>query len=500
MGKITVFSLQTCPHCKRAKQLLTDEGWSFTEISLTDYPEKRADMLKLADRLTVPQIFFNSDHIGGATELGDLFESGGIHAIYQKMESGEAPAAEEFQVPTYPPKPKPVAKETNEETLCIGEACWTYTDLMVLLEKELDLGDRKYGHHTYKNCFVGSEFVQFLQTRFSLKNRAEALQVGQSLFTSGLFHHVLNSHEFEDKKYFYRLQSHSNRKMLNKRRQWVDRIDDPMITVNNCKSMLDKIQDKYTISGLVDYVKIGEDVDFVNFEIAVCEIQRIEITALEESVRLAFTLNLYNLVVSHAFVKVGIPTSNLKRYAFFDRIGYEIGGHAYSLNDIENGILRGNLPPPLHLRKPFSNTDPRLPSMLPRTELTHRIHFALNCGAKSCPPIKKFSPQAVQEELRLAGQAFCEQDGNVHLDAATRTLSVSMILKWYRADFGKDKLSMANTVALYLRGDRQTMLLKWIKEAGDFKIRFIAYDWSSNESNSTKFTPSSQNQERCSLM
>eukprot|EP00662_Eupelagonemidae_sp_cell21_P042485 gene42485-38177_t len=48
--RVTVFSLSGCPHCLRAKRLLGDLGHPFEEVSLSDYPEKRADMLALADR------------------------------------------------------------------------------------------------------------------------------------------------------------------------------------------------------------------------------------------------------------------------------------------------------------------------------------------------------------------------------------------------------------------------------------------------------------------
>ena len=38
----------------------------------------------------------------------------------------------------------------------------------------------------------------------------------------------------------------------------------------------------------------------------------------------------------------------------------------------------------------------------------YRIHFALNCGAKSCPPIKTFTGEEVDTQLNLATQAFLE--------------------------------------------------------------------------------------------
>ena len=65
----------------------------------------------------------------------------------------------------------------------------------------------------------------------------------------------------------------------------------------------------------------------------------------------------------------------------------------YSLHDIESGILRANRRPVASFSRPFSKTDPRLAIALPEPE--PMIHFALVCGAKSCPPIKTYTPQVI---------------------------------------------------------------------------------------------------------
>ena len=49
---------------------------------------------------------------------------------------------------------------------------------------------------------------------------------------------------------------------------------------------------------------------------------------------------------------------------------------------------------------PFGKDDPRLEHAL--EEVEPRIHFALNCGAKSCPPIKTFTSTDIDNELKLA--------------------------------------------------------------------------------------------------
>lgn len=63
-----------------------------------------------------------------------------------------------------------------------------------------------------------------------------------------------------------------------------------------------------------------------------------------------------------------------------------MGSLLFSLDDIEHGILRCNTPPPGASDSPFDASDERKPLSL--TRLDPRLHFALNCGARSCPPIK----------------------------------------------------------------------------------------------------------------
>jgi glutaredoxin 3 len=118
MGKITVFALQECPHCKRGKAYLTERGIPYVEISLSSHPDKRTDMLSLADRLTVPQFFFNEAHIGGADDLIDFVDNvekekkyATALEYYDKEVKGKPdPTDARLQLPTTPPvveKPPP---------------------------------------------------------------------------------------------------------------------------------------------------------------------------------------------------------------------------------------------------------------------------------------------------------------------------------------------------------------------------------------------------------
>ena len=65
MQKIEVYSMGYCPYCKAAKRLLKALNWTFTEYEITGRPRKRDEMIRRTGRQTVPQIFINSQHIGG---------------------------------------------------------------------------------------------------------------------------------------------------------------------------------------------------------------------------------------------------------------------------------------------------------------------------------------------------------------------------------------------------------------------------------------------------
>lgn len=69
LGRVTVYSIQGCPHCMQAKATLGTLGIPVFEVDVGKHPELRARVKELTGRSTVPQIFFNSVHVGGNDDL-----------------------------------------------------------------------------------------------------------------------------------------------------------------------------------------------------------------------------------------------------------------------------------------------------------------------------------------------------------------------------------------------------------------------------------------------
>ena len=91
-------------------------------------------------------------------------------------------------------------------------------DLAEVFRKGVDLKDRKYHLATYKQCFVGSEAVDFLVSSGIAESREDAVMLGNALSTEyHLFEHVTRDHEFKDEKLFYKFVEEGERGTFSKK-------------------------------------------------------------------------------------------------------------------------------------------------------------------------------------------------------------------------------------------------------------------------------------------
>ncbi len=149
--------------------------------------------------------------------------------------------------------------------------------------------------------------------------------------------------------------------------------------------------------------------------------------------QLAFWINIYNTLVIHGIIELGIRESVREISGFFKRFCYVVGGSAYTPDDIEHGILRGNRRHPYRLFPQFSSSDIRLLHAI--CPLDPRIHFTLVCGASSCPPINYYMAEKIHDQLDLAASGFINGP-EVEIVPERKLLLLSPIFNWYSRDFG----------------------------------------------------------------
>jgi hypothetical protein len=119
----------------------------------------------------------------------------------------------------------------------------------------------------------------------------------------------------------------------------------------------------------------------------------------------------------------------------------KIGGNTYSLNQIENDILRAR----------YGDA---------------RIHFAVNCAAASCPPLhnRSFTADNLNSTLQRLTRSFINNPNYNTL--SSERIEVSKIFDWYAADFG--------AVKDYINGYTDTSI------TSDTELAYKEYDWGLN--------------------
>jgi len=79
--KILMYGADWCGYCARARRLLDSQGAAYEEIDVDVVPGARQEMQARSGRGTIPQIFINGQHIGGADDLQALEAEGGLDPL-----------------------------------------------------------------------------------------------------------------------------------------------------------------------------------------------------------------------------------------------------------------------------------------------------------------------------------------------------------------------------------------------------------------------------------
>ncbi len=227
----------------------------------------------------------------------------------------------------------------------------------------------------------------------------------------------------------------------------------------------------------VNYTKLRAGALYKNFQqtTAACLWDFDPADLLTQEEKLSFWINLYNLLTIDAVLHFNVQRSVTEGWfgviSFFRRAAYLIGGYRYSLEDIEHGILRSNRGMPFFPGKQFAADDPRLAFAVDTFDA--RIHFALNCASRSCPPIAYYTTEGINKQLDIAAANFIQ--GEITLDKSGVMLKVSRIFKWYIKDFG-GKMGMLEFIRVFLPED--DMRRKLIENFGrNVMMKFVPYDW-----------------------
>ena len=216
--------------------------------------------------------------------------------------------------------------------------------------------------------------------------------------------------------------------------------------------------------------KTGNETASFEKKLAEVPYDSLQTMLLTDDEKKAFWINLYNGFTQAKLKKN--PAKYKSRSAFFTAKDISVAGKTFSLDDIEHGILRrSGIKWSLgYLKKLFpGKTEKELRVNYP----DNRIHFALNCGAKSCPPIAFYDAEKINTQLDLAARSYLSSEAIYNTEK--NTLLLPAIMGWFRRDFKgkKNMLLLAKKYGI-------------VPEAAHPKISFTKYDWSLSLNNYSK--------------
>ncbi|KAG6502569.1 hypothetical protein ZIOFF_034853 [Zingiber officinale] len=152
-----------------------------------------------------------------------------------------------------------------------------------------------------------------------------------------------------------------------------------------------------------------------NYRFLVEQLERVDLSVMENSAKLAFWINVYNSLIMHAYLVYGVPSSSLRRVALFNKAAYNIGGQVITANCIEYSILgcrtsrMGRWLETIlsnATRKKSGEDKQLIWSKMGLPSCHPLVFFAICTGASSDPILRVYSAKNVTEELEKAKKEF----------------------------------------------------------------------------------------------
>ena len=209
---------------------------------------------------------------------------------------------------------------------------------------------------------------------------------------------------------------------------------------------------KYVQNGQVDYAGIQSERAALDQYLDL--LQRVDIKSLSTDEQFAFYANAYNAWTIKLILTKYPDISSIKSLGIFNTGPWKkkvvrLKGQTVSLDHIEHEILRPRFKDP-------------------------RVHFAINCAAKSCPPLSSepYSGDKLDRQLDDSTRAFINNPDSYRLEG--QNLYISRIFKWFAEDFNEDPLSFFRK---YATGEFKRNL---DTNSAKIQIKYLDYDWSLN--------------------
>ena len=211
--------------------------------------------------------------------------------------------------------------------------------------------------------------------------------------------------------------------------------------------------EKYIKPGGVDYTGFKKEEDRLDQYLAVLE--NTDPEKLPRNEQYAYYINLYNAWTIKLILSGYPGVKSIKEFGTILKSPWQkewvrVNGEIITLDHVEHDILRPRFKDP-------------------------RVHFAINCSAASCPPLRPepYLAATLDQQLDDSTRAFVNDADSYRLEG--NTLYVSRIFQWFSEDFNEDALGF------YLQYAEGELKEKLSRQKDNIKVKYLHYDWALND-------------------
>jgi hypothetical protein len=217
-------------------------------------------------------------------------------------------------------------------------------------------------------------------------------------------------------------------------------------------SLYGELLKKYVIKGKVHYAGIKAEEAKLNQYLK--KLEEVDPGSLSRDQQFAFYVNVYNAWTIKLILTKYPGIKSIRELGFLNSGPWKkklvrLQGEMLSLDHIEHDILRAGFKDP-------------------------RVHFAINCASKSCPPLRSepYRADVLNQQLDDATRSFINNPKSYRLEG--RDLYVSRIFKWFSEDFNEDALGF------FLQYANGELKMNLATQAERINVQYLEYDWSLN--------------------
>ncbi|WP_019506397.1 DUF547 domain-containing protein [Pleurocapsa sp. PCC 7319] len=219
--------------------------------------------------------------------------------------------------------------------------------------------------------------------------------------------------------------------------------------------------------GLVNYEGLKADRQQLDrFNKSLGKVTPEQYNSWNEPDKIAFLINAYNAFTLQSIIDQDPLKDSIRDIpGVWKKRTFTLAGEQKTLDNIEHDILRKDFNEP-------------------------RLHVALVCAAKSCPPLRNepYLPEQLDAQLEDQTAQFVASPHGFRLEQQAQKVYLSSIFKWYGKDFEEtygiddqfDGNAKQRAVLNYLSTQLNPEARQYL-ENGDYQVEYLDYDWSLNK-------------------